>query len=130
MNILIADKSFEVRAQLKEIISSIYEDPKIQETESNLEAILMLFSSCPGLIITDIDLKDGSGLGLLSLTTSITPDALVIVFTNLFLSNLRREIMNIGADYYIPKSKGIIKIKEILTQNEDKIFPKNRIIFS
>jgi DNA-binding NtrC family response regulator len=88
MNILIADKSFEIRAQLKEIKSIIYQNSKIQETESNLEAISILFNYCPSLIITDIDLEDGSGLSLLSFTTSITRKALVIVFTNHFMSRI------------------------------------------
>ncbi len=130
MNILIADKSIEIRAQLKEILNIVYPDSKIEETESNLEAIRMLFKSSPGLIITDIDLEDGSGFGLLSLSKSITPDAMVIVFTNLFLSNLRTKIMNIGADYYVPKSKGILKIKEILIQKEHKTLQLNGTMIS
>jgi DNA-binding NarL/FixJ family response regulator len=130
MNILIADKSFKVREQLKEVISDIYQDSQLQETESNKEAISILFNYRPNLIITDIDLNDGIGLGLLSFATSLTPTALIIVFTNDFSYDLKSITLKMGADYCLPKSNGITTIKEILNQQENKMRSINRIIYS
>lgn len=130
MNILIAEKSFEIREQLKRLVSSVYKGISFHETDSNLEAICKLFKYYPGLVITDVDLKDGTGLGLISFAASMQPKAQVIVYTQNNIKEVKDTCFKIGIDHYIIKSSDMIKMKEILIQSENKVkfyIPKRNI---
>ncbi|HCY76059.1 MAG TPA: hypothetical protein DHV28_09075 [Ignavibacteriales bacterium] len=121
MNVLIADKSCEVREQLKNLVSKISKDSEIQETESNLEAVSKLFKYNPSIVITDVDLCDGTGLDLLAFAANKRPKALIIVYTNHYKNNLRTLSLNIGADFYLFKSDDLTLMREILIQQEKKV---------
>lgn len=120
MTILIADKSFEVRERIKDLINDIYDDVKLFETDSSIEAMKIVDSIKTDLVITDIDLNNGSGLGLLTMLNALNPQTLKIVFTNHTSYNLEEISRRIGADYFLSKTHDIIRIKKILTDNNEQ----------
>lgn len=124
MKILIADRSFEIRERLKNLVKDIYDNPEIFETESTLEAMSLVSIHRPNLVITDIDLHNGSGLSLLPILRSLTPQTLKIVFTNHIRYDLEQISIKLGADHFLSKGHDFVKIKKILSSlNHNNIKP-------
>lgn len=114
MKILIADRSYEIRNRLKNLVLEIYNNSKIYETSSNTDAMSIVKTQKPNVVITDIDLQNGSGLRLLSLMKTINSPSLKIVFTNHVKYGLEEISKKLGADYFLCKAHDFIEIKRIL----------------
>lgn len=119
MKILIADRSYEIRERIKHLVNEIYDNPQIFETESNSEAMVIAKLNKPNLVITDIDLYNGSGLSLLSFLRGFTPNSLKIVFTNHIKHDLEIISRKLGADHFLSKAHDFMQIKRILNQQNN-----------
>lgn len=125
MTILIADRSWEIRERIRELIEDIYENPEIFETDSSSEAMSIIESNKPNLVITDVDLEDGSGLNLLVQLRKIKSNTLKIVFTNQQKYNLEEISRKMGADHFLSKAHDIVKIKKILIDSYSRLNHNN-----
>ncbi|RJP59972.1 MAG: response regulator [Ignavibacteriales bacterium] len=125
MTILIADRSLEIRERIKELANDIYKYPKIFETDSYQKAMSIIKSHKPNLIITDIDLENGSGISLLRFIRNQTSRSLIIVFTNQLKYNLEEISRKLGADYFLFKAHDIVKIKKILINSSFRLNHNN-----
>jgi DNA-binding NarL/FixJ family response regulator len=81
MNILIVDKSDQIRSLIKNIIFQKDSAAKIYESQSNEEAISLVERYKPKYMITDTDLVNGTGLSLISFTETLSPKTKIIVLT-------------------------------------------------
>ena len=119
VKILIADRSFQIRERIKHLVKEIYNSPIIFETESNTEAIAIVKTHKPNIIITDIDLNSGSGLVLISTIKRLIPNSIKIVFTNHVKHDLELISRKLGADYFLSKAHDFLQIKRILNQQNN-----------
>jgi DNA-binding NarL/FixJ family response regulator len=75
------------------------------------EATAVQWITCPGnhfdLVIVDIVLKGGSGLGVLRAATALTKRQKVVVLSNYATTDMRRKCLELGADRVFDKSNEI-----------------------
>lgn len=114
MKVLIADRSSIIRERIKELVNDAYTNPEIFETNSFHEAIKEINSQKPEIIITDIDLENGSGLNLLRSIRNQDSKSLKIIFTNQLKYNFEEISKQLGADYFLYKGHDIVKIKNVI----------------
>lgn len=124
MKILIADRSDNIRERLKYLVEDVYNNPEIFETESSIEAMSIVNRHRPNLVITDIDLRNGSGLSLLTMLKKLNPKSTKIVFTSHITNDLESVSRKLGADHFLSKANDFIHMKRILTQ-QNNINPLN-----
>ncbi|KUG26773.1 hypothetical protein ASZ90_003387 [hydrocarbon metagenome] len=125
MTILIADRSWEIRERIRELINDIYDNPEIFETDSSSEAMSIIKSQKPNLVITDIDLENGSGLNILGQLRNLNSNTLKIIFTNQQKYNLEEISRKMGADHFLSKAHDIVKIKKILIDSNSRLNHNN-----
>lgn len=125
MTILIADRSWEIRERIRELINDIYDNPEIFETDSSSEAMSIIKSQKPNLVITDIDLENGSGLNILGQMRNFKSNTLKIIFTNQQKYNLEEISRKMGADHFLSKAHDIVKIKKILIDSYSRLNHNN-----
>jgi DNA-binding NarL/FixJ family response regulator len=70
----------------------------------------------PDILILDIRIIGGSGIELLDDVKDIFPDMSVIVFTNYQYPQYKKKCMDLGAKYFLDKSKDFDKISSIVSQ--------------
>ena len=114
MKVLIADRSSEIRSRIRHMIIEYDKDSEVFETASNKEASYIAFDKKPNVVITELDLVDGSGLTLLSEIHDALPYTVIIVFTHLYQTNIELISKKLGADYYLAKPGGFVDIKHII----------------
>lgn len=116
MTFLVVDKSEDIRDRIKNLILEKYKSAEVYESKSNEEAITLATEIQPKLLITDLDLIDGSGLSLISFASRLFPETMNIVFTNHNTVKFKYISLKIGADYFLSKTNDFLKIKKIVNQ--------------
>lgn len=77
------------------------------ETESGALAWLAAHPDAWQLLIVDLFLKEGSGLGVLSGCRDRQPDQRVVVLSNYVTSDIRTRCLALGADAVFDKSRDL-----------------------
>jgi DNA-binding NarL/FixJ family response regulator len=70
----------------------------------------------PDILILDIRIIGGSGIELLDDVKDLLPSMSVIVFTNYQYPQYKKKCMDLGAKYFLDKSKDFDKISRIVSQ--------------
>ncbi len=70
----------------------------------------------PDILILDIRIIGGNGIELLDDIKDLVPYMSVIVFTNYQYPQYRKKCMDLGAKYFLDKSKDFDKISRIVSQ--------------
>lgn len=105
MKVLIVDDSRMLQLRLKEAFLKANKTLEIMQA-LNCEQAMKLFSEDkPNIVILDIGLPDGSGIGLLRLFKKVNKAVKVIMFTNYPTTEFRKSCMMLGADLFLEKSK-------------------------
>src|SRR5881227_4001635 len=80
------------------------------------EAAISLLSAAPwDVLVLDLQLKHGTGLGVLrSLISHRAPDAKVIVLTNYAFPQYRAKSFALGADFFFDKAREYHRVREVL----------------
>lgn len=113
---LIVDDSAILRERLIELLS---ENLKIRVVGQALDvagAIESFHVLKPDVVILDISMPGGSGIDVLMHIKKVSPETIVIVFTNFPYPNYRKKCMEEGADYFLEKSTEFEKLEDILRQ--------------
>lgn len=102
--ILVVDVNPLVRTTAKQMIRS--EHPEVEVVEAaRFESALQIVKSChPHILITDIHLKDGSGLKLAEVVSTRFPETVIVVFTNADGPEYRDEALRKGASDFVSKT--------------------------
>ncbi len=75
--------------------------------ESQAQAWLAQAAQRPGLLIIDLFLEDGSGLGVLRLARACTPPLRCVVLSNYITPEVRQRCLALGAERVFDKSTDI-----------------------
>jgi DNA-binding NarL/FixJ family response regulator len=117
LKVLIVDDSQVLREKLTEMVSQVRGLEVVGEAEGVADALRAINELKPGLVILDLQLRDGNGLEVLRKTKQIHPSIKLVVFTNQPEMQYRQRCADLGADYFLCKStdaKALITIGEIL----------------
>lgn len=114
MKVLIVEDSPAVRELLIELLSEFPEIDVVGQTDDALEATHLYHSLKPEVVILDLRLRRGSGLGVLGTLKKEDPAPAVVVLSGQSSPNYRETCQNLGADYVFRKSDGLEELVKVL----------------
>jgi two-component system, OmpR family, response regulator len=116
LRVVIVEDSPIIRARLFEALSEIPNVAVVGEVETEADALAILRQAKWDAAVLDLQLKQGTGLGVLkSLAQGARPaNTKVIVFTNYAFPQYRNRSMSLGADYFFDKSREFHRVREVL----------------
>lgn len=117
LRVVIVEDSAIIRARLAESLSEIRNLAIVGEADSESQALHLLDAGGWDAVVLDLQLKEGTGLGILKkLNKSIRPvNAKVIVFTNYAFPQYRDRSLSLGADYFFDKSREFHRVRDVLS---------------
>lgn len=116
LRVVIVEDSAIIRARLSEALSEIPNVAIVGQAETEADALAILAQAKWDAAILDLQLKQGTGLGVLkSLAQGTrTANTKIIVFTNYSFPQYRDRSMLLGADYFFDKSREFHRVREVL----------------
>jgi DNA-binding NarL/FixJ family response regulator len=107
--VFIVEDSHVIRSNLIDTLEELTPVKVVGWAEGKSDAVRWLEHNPDGwdLLIIDIFLKEGSGLGVLDALKDRTPPRKAVVFSNYATVDLRAKCMEIGADAVFDKSNEI-----------------------
>ena len=122
--VMVIDASPLIRSSASRMIRNSFPDLEVVEADRVTSALELLNKRRPMIVITDIHLREGSGLMLTEVIAAQFPDTTVVVFTNEDEPEYKAEVLKRGADFFIsktePNGSSILDIiKSCPTKNKD-----------
>jgi DNA-binding NarL/FixJ family response regulator len=116
LRVLMIEDSAMIRARLAEALAAIPYVRIVGQAETEPEALALLRGARWDAAVLDLQLKRGTGLGVLrSLADGGRPaGTCIIVFTNFAFPQYRERSLNLGADYFFDKSREFHRVREVL----------------
>jgi two-component system OmpR family response regulator len=116
LRVVIVEDSAIIRARLAESLSEIRNLAIVGEADSESQALHLLDSGRWDAVVLDLQLKEGTGLGVLKkLSKGARPvNSKVIVFTNYAFPQYRNRSLSLGADYFFDKSREFNRVRDVL----------------
>jgi len=120
--ILIADSSNVIRANLKKLISASHKSVVIYEAEDITSIHHLLLSIEPDVLILEIFFADGNAFDLLYYMRKKAMCPTVIIYTDYYSSFNREKCKKMGVDYYFNKLNDHEKVLGVIDKKivEDK----------
>jgi DNA-binding NarL/FixJ family response regulator len=104
MKLFIVDDSEVLRDRLSEMASDIEGVKVVGEAENSIEALRSIDSAKPDVVILDLRMPGGDGIGALEALKKKKPPLKVIVFTNYPYLQYRKRCLDAGADFFFYKA--------------------------
>lgn len=104
MKFLIIDKSPDIRASVKRIISSDVNTHITVESSNYDDGFFHLYSTSPDYIIMDPESLNGSGMMLLKSSIALLPSSRIFVFTELSTDKIKEKLTDLGVKNIFSKS--------------------------
>ena len=116
LRVVIVEDSAIIRARLAESLSEIPDLTIAGQAESEADALSLLGGGEWDAVVLDLQLKEGTGLGVLKkLRQHGRPShSKVIVFTNYSFPQYRDRSFSFGADYFFDKSREFHRVRDVL----------------
>ncbi|HVN35778.1 MAG TPA: response regulator [Casimicrobiaceae bacterium] len=113
--VLVEDSSI-IRARLTESLSEIPNLEIVGQAESESDALSLLDSGGWDAVVLDLQLRQGTGLGVLrKLKQCGRPsNSKVIVFTNYAFPQYRDRSLAFGADFFFDKAREFHRVRDVL----------------
>jgi len=121
LRIVIVEDSAMIRARLAETLAEIPRLEIVGQAETEAEAVSLLRQGGWDATILDLQLKKGTGLGVLkAIAQGNRPaEAKVIVFTNFAFPQYKERSLMLGADFFFDKSREFHRVREVLAELAD-----------
>jgi DNA-binding NarL/FixJ family response regulator len=103
MNVILVDDHALVRAGICNLINQLDDFTVVGEASNNLEAIELVRSIRPHVVVTDISLGDESGLDLITPIREDSPKTRVVILSMHASEELVAEALRLGASAYLLK---------------------------
>ena len=116
LRVVIVEDSPIIRARLAETLSEIPNLEIIGQAESESDALALLDTGDWDAVVLDLQLKQGTGLGVLKkLRQGGRPaHTKVIVFTNYAFPQYRDRSLSSGADFFFDKAREFHRVRDVL----------------
>lgn len=116
LKVLLVEDSRVLADRLIELVDQTATVELIGHVDNERDAIALLRREPVDVIILDLQLKQGTGFGVLKSLTGAKRKPRVLVLTNYDLPEYRREATLLGADYFLDKSREYHRVPEILEE--------------
>jgi DNA-binding NarL/FixJ family response regulator len=121
LKIFLVEDSAMLRDRLSEAFATWGKITMVGHAETEAVADLALQACDWDVLVLDLQLLQGTGLGVLrNLRGHRKAGTAVIVLTNYAIPSYRARSMELGADYFFDKTKDFAKIKEVFTDLSEK----------
>ena len=115
LRVLLVEDSPLIRERLAESIAEPGQIEIVGQADSEQAAIGMFASARWDVMVLDLQLRNGTGLGVLrALVSRRPPDVKVIVLTNYAFPQYRAKSLALGADYFFDKAHEYHRVREVL----------------
>ena len=115
LNVLLIDDTVLILQRLKLLLSEVKQVARTEAVTSAEEAMVLLDSYQPDIMVLDINMPGMSGIDMLRrLNLSNITKPIVIMLTNNTFAGYRDECLRLGADYFLDKSRDFLMIPSIL----------------
>jgi len=117
LRVVIVEDSALIRARLSESLAEIPHIVIVDQVENEATALAVLRDKQWDAVVLDLQLKQGTGLGVLkALAQGTRPEnAKIIVFTNYAFPQYRERSLALGADYFFDKAREFHRVREVLS---------------
>ncbi len=117
--VLIIDDSKQIRERVAALLTESGQ-VRIVGTAGNGETVMEAIKQlAPDTVILDIELPGISGIKILKAIKNAYPKVTVVMLTNYDLMHYRRLCTQLGADYFLSKTREINKIVPTVTGHSD-----------
>lgn len=117
LRVFLVEDSAILRDRLVEMFATWKNVEMVGHAETQAAAEAALETGGWDVLILDLQLLHGTGLGVLaSLRSHRKPGTTVIVLTNYAIPSYRARSLELGADYFFDKASDFEKIKDVFTE--------------
>lgn len=124
MKIVLADDSQLILERLQELLHNIKDAQIVGLVKNGLEALEVIKTIEPDLVIIDINMPGLTGLQVIDSVRKENHKSKFLVLTLYASKNYRKKAMKLGANYFLSKTDDFEKVSELvrdLIQTEEKI---------
>jgi two-component system OmpR family response regulator len=114
IKVLLVEDSAVLAEILSEALSELPEVELVGVADSETEAFRIIASERVDLIFLDLQLKQGTGFGILRSLASVRPAPHSVVLTNHDLPEYQTAAMALGATYFLDKARDFHRLPEIV----------------
>lgn len=114
--VLLVDDSKVVRKRLKEMLAEACAGCKISEADGPRAAIELMEAQKFDIVIMDIRMPGGSGMDAIEEVKAVSPDSVIIMFTNYSDSYYRDRCLEMGASHFYDKSAEFDRVIEAVRE--------------
>lgn len=116
MRVLLVEDSPLLSKHLLEQLAGIPAVEPLGVAETEQQAIDVIASSLPDVIVLDLHLKQGTGFGVLEALRGLRKPPTAIVLTNYDLPQYRERATALGAKYFLDKSNEFDRLPQIIAE--------------
>lgn len=118
LRVVLVEDSQMIRARIVETLSALPNVSIVGEVDTEDAAIELLKGESWDAAVLDLQLKQGTGLGVLKALRGSPrpPGARVIVFTNYAFPQYRERSLALGADYFFDKSREFDRVRDVVQE--------------
>lgn len=115
LKVAVVDDSERIRARLAEMLAEIANVDIAFAADTEGDAVRLLAEQDWDVMILDLQLRAGTGLGVLKAMQGLRRDGrLALVFTNYGFRQYRERAIALGADYFFDKARDLDALRAVL----------------
>jgi two-component system OmpR family response regulator len=116
IKVLLVEDSSVLAERLAETITEFPEIDLINSVDSESSALAEIRKRRIDVVVLDLQLKEGSGFGILRAVAAMHQKPCVVVLTNHDSSAYEREAVSLGARYFLDKARDFHRLPDILRE--------------
>jgi DNA-binding NarL/FixJ family response regulator len=116
MRLLIADDSEILRSRLCDLLSDLAGVTIVGQANDCASALEAVLSLKPDVVILDIHISGGDGMGVLETIKKRVDPPKVIMFTNYPYLQYRKRCLDVGADYFFYKANDFEQLVDVVKE--------------
>ena len=114
LKVLLVEDSAVLVERLRELFGQIDGVDVVAAVDSEQDAIASIEEQPVDVIVLDLQLKRGTGFGVLRHVANSAQRPATVVLTNYDLPEYRRQAMALGAQYFLDKARDYDRLVEVL----------------
>lgn len=128
MKIFLVEDSPNIRDRLRILISEVAGVEVVAEADNQEAALKGIAETRPDVVTLDLHLASGSSMAVLRQVKAAQPEIKVIVLTAVDYPQYRKRCIELGADYFLDKSRDIGLLGGLLADLANGACPHKKCI--
>jgi two-component system, OmpR family, response regulator len=114
LRVLLVEDSRVLAERLREALATLENVEVVATATDEAAAVAAALDKRPDVIILDLQLKEGTGFGVLQQLGKVRP--IVIVFTNYMLPEYQRLATSLGVEHFLNKSMDYERLPQLIQE--------------